>query len=227
VDQALSRICEGLFSFGPGSKSKCIGRKKKIKNRKRRLRWVPKAPKPSSFEPLAESVGRPVVGPSSTLDCDGSEISPAVSEPPGGSCPMLTAGLSVSEKQLSSPVQGPWPDSVAAAREDGAGPSVRMGSSPVTPEGSGGLFSNAVQPEPFLGLEGPEANLAVVDSPLKAVDALGVGAVSDPSDSLVISDLSPSPSLVSGPLGLRSRNWLVSVLISEGDGVSSVGIPRE
>jgi hypothetical protein len=128
-------------------------------------------------------------------------------------------------------VQGPLPNSVAAAREDGASPSVRMGSSPVTPEGSGGSFSsNVVQLEPFSGavlvLEGPEANLVVVDSPLKVVDALGVGAVSDPSDSLVISDLSPSP-LVSGPLGLRSRNRLVSVLISEGDGVSSVGIPRE
>jgi hypothetical protein len=98
VDQALSRICEGLFSFGPGSKSKCIGWKKKIKNRKRRLHWVAKAPKPSSFDPLVESVGRPMVGPSSTLDCGWSEISPAVSEPPGGSCPMLTAGLSVSEK---------------------------------------------------------------------------------------------------------------------------------
>jgi hypothetical protein len=212
VDQALSRVCEGLFSFGPGSKSKCVGRKKKIKNRKRRLRWVPKAPKPSSFDPLAESVGCPEVGPSPALDCGGSENPPAVSEPPGGSCPMLTAGLSVPENQFSSPVQGPQPDSVAAAREDGAGPSVRMGTSPVTPEGSGGLSSSTdvhnlvrlvYQPEPFfwavsfvLGLEGPEANLAVVDSPMKAEDALVVGAVSDPSDTLVVSDFSPSPSLV-------------------------------
>jgi hypothetical protein len=74
------------------------------------------------------------------------------------------------------------------------------------------------------GLEGPEANLAVVDSPMKAEDGLVVGAA---SDTLVVSVFSPSPSLVSGPLDLRSRNGLVSVSISEGEGVSSVGIPRE
>jgi len=102
VDQALSRVCEGLFSVGPGSKSKCGGWKKKIKNRKRRLRWVPKAPKPSSFDPLAVSVGRSEVDPSPALDCGGLESPPAVSEPPGGSCPLsLTSGPSVPE---SSPV---------------------------------------------------------------------------------------------------------------------------
>jgi len=36
VDQALSRVCEGLISVGPGSKSKRFGRKKKNKNKKRR-----------------------------------------------------------------------------------------------------------------------------------------------------------------------------------------------
>jgi len=113
------------------------------------------------------------------------------------------------------------------------GSSVRMGSFPVTPEGSGGLFSSFSSTgvkdlvSSVLGLEGPESNLAVVDSPMKAEDALVVRDGSDPSDTLVVSVFSPSAPLISGPLGLRSRNGLVSVPISEGVGVSSAGVPRE
>jgi hypothetical protein len=36
VDQALSRVCEGLLSFGPGSKSKLNGWKKKNKNKNKK-----------------------------------------------------------------------------------------------------------------------------------------------------------------------------------------------
>jgi len=57
VDQALSRVCEGLLSIGPGSKSKLYGQKNKNKKkRKRRLRWVPKVPKPNSSVLLAEPI---------------------------------------------------------------------------------------------------------------------------------------------------------------------------
>jgi hypothetical protein len=42
VDQALSRVCERLFSCGPGFKPKRVRRKNKNKKKKRRLRWVPK-----------------------------------------------------------------------------------------------------------------------------------------------------------------------------------------
>ena len=34
VDQVLSRVCEGLSSFGPGLKSKRVGRKNKTKKKK-------------------------------------------------------------------------------------------------------------------------------------------------------------------------------------------------
>jgi hypothetical protein len=98
----------------------------------------------------------------------------------------------------------------------------------VSPEGSGGLFSSTVLQDLVssdLGLEGPDA---VVGSPMKAIDMLVVKAGPDPSDSLVALVFSPSvPSLASGPLGLRSRNGLGSVSISEGEGVSAADVPRE
>jgi hypothetical protein len=53
-----------------------------------------------------------------------------------------TFGFSAPENQSSRSVQGHRPDSVAAAREDGVGSSVRMGTFPVTPEGSGGSSSS-------------------------------------------------------------------------------------
>jgi hypothetical protein len=59
---------------------------------------------------------------------------------------------------------------------------------------------------------------------MNAEGALVVGAG---SDTLVVSDFSPSAPLVSDPFGSMPRNGLVSVSISEGEGVSSVGIPRE
>jgi hypothetical protein len=55
VAQALSRVCEGLFSFRPGFKPKRVGRKNKNKKKKRRLRWVPKVQKPRAYDPLADS----------------------------------------------------------------------------------------------------------------------------------------------------------------------------
>jgi hypothetical protein len=49
VDQALSRVCEGLLEIGPGFKPTVIGRKRKKKlKKKRRLRWVQKDPKPNA-----------------------------------------------------------------------------------------------------------------------------------------------------------------------------------
>jgi hypothetical protein len=245
VDQALSRVCEGLILVGPGSKSKRYGRKKKNKNKKRRVRWVPKAPKPISFDLLAESVVLPEVVSSPVLDY-GVSVNPlAVSEPSGGSCPMaLTSGHSAPENQSSRPVQGPRLDYLAAAMEDGVGPFVMMGTFLVIPEVSGGLSSYTVvhelaswvsQPEPIVSsVIGLEANLALVDSPMNTEGALVVGAGSDPSNTLVASDFCPSvSSLVPGPFshkffsGLRSRNGLDFVSISEGEGVSFVGIPRE
>jgi hypothetical protein len=81
---------------------------------------------------------------------------------------------------------------------------------------------------------GPEANLALVDSLMNTESALVVGAGSDPSDTLVASDFSPSiSSLVFGPFShklftcLRSKNGLDFVSISEGEGVSSAGFPGE
>lgn len=55
VEQALSRVCEGLLSIGPGFKPKRVGRKNNNKKKKRRLRWVPKVQKPKAFDPFAAS----------------------------------------------------------------------------------------------------------------------------------------------------------------------------
>jgi hypothetical protein len=50
VDQAFSRVCEGILEFGPGLKPKVNGRKRKNKlKKKRRLRWVRKDPKPNAL----------------------------------------------------------------------------------------------------------------------------------------------------------------------------------
>jgi hypothetical protein len=41
VDQAYSRVCDGLLEHGPGLKPKVNGRKRKNKpKKKRRLRWI-------------------------------------------------------------------------------------------------------------------------------------------------------------------------------------------
>jgi hypothetical protein len=248
MDQALSRVCEGLSSFGPGSKSKRVGRKNKKKKKKSRLRWVPKVPKPISYDLLADSVVFSEVGPSSALGYGGSEKLPAVSELSDGSCPMLSSsGLSVPENQSFKPVRGPRSNYGAAALEDGLGSSELLGTSAVIPEISGGsasstgipeLASLASQLEPNSGIVpsvlGLETNLALVDSPLHVEGALVVRAGSDPSDTLVALDFSPSvSSLVSGPFshkpsaGLRFRNGLDFVSISEDEGVFSVGIPSK
>jgi len=143
MDQALSRVCEGLSSFGPGSKSKRVGRKNKKKKKKSRLRWVPKVPKPISYDLLADSVVFSEVGPSSALGYGGSEKLPAVSELSGGSCPMLSSfGLSVPENQSFKPVRGPRSNYGAAALEDGLGSSELLGTSAVIPEISGGSASS-------------------------------------------------------------------------------------
>jgi hypothetical protein len=248
VDQALSRVCEGLFSFGPGSKSRRVGMKNKNKKKKSRLSWVSKVPKPISFDMLADSVVFLEVGPLPALGYGGSEKLPAVSELSGGSCPMsLSFGLSVPEHQSFRPVRGPRPDYGAATLEDGLGSSELLGTSPVIPKISDGsasstgipeLASLASQPEPNSGIVpsvlGLETNLTLVDSLLHVEVELVVGAGSDPSDTLVASDFSPSvSSLVSGPFshkpstGLRFRNGLDFVSISEEEGVFSVGIPSK
>jgi hypothetical protein len=239
VDQALSRVCEGLLSIGPGSKSKLYGRKKKNKNKKR-LRWVPKVPKPNSNVLLAKPVVRPEVGLSPALDFGGSEKPLAVSELPDGSCSLsLTSRFSAPENQSSRPVRGPQPENVAVAMEEGVGSSEMMDIIPTISEVSGGSSSSTVvpelaslvsQPEPSSGVVssvlGLEANftdsVALVESSMNTEGALVVWACSNPSDTLVASDSSPSiSSLVSGPFshklfsGLGFRNGLDFVSIPE------------
>jgi hypothetical protein len=245
VDQALSRVCERLLSFGPGSK--------KNKNKKKsRLCWVPKAPKPISFDLLAEPVVLPEVVLSPTLGYGGLEKPLAVFELSGGLYPMsLMSGFSAPENRSSRPMRGPWLDFVTAAVEDGVGLSEMMGSFPVIPEVSGGSSSSTVVPEsaslvshprPNSGVVssvfGLEANLtnsvALVDSSMNKEGAMVVWVGSNPLDTLVASDFSPFiSSVVSGPFShklfssLRCKNGLDFVSIPEGEGVSSAGIPRE
>jgi len=236
VDQVLSRVCEGLSSFGPGLKSKQVGWKNKTKKKKRRLRWVPKVPKPIVSDPLVASFVCPEVGPSPTSGYGGSEKLPAVSEFSGGSCSMsLSSGLSGPELRSPKPVRGPRLDYGTAVLEDGVGLPELLGFSPVSPEISGGsdsstvipvLASLAPRPEPNSGISlsvlGLETNLVSGVSPVHVEDALGVGAGSNPPVSLVVSEFSPSFSpLVSGLSrkscsGLGCRNGLDIVSISEG-----------
>jgi hypothetical protein len=114
-----------------------------------------------------------------------------------------------------------------------------MGTFPVIPEVSSGSSSSTVVPElvglvsqlepssrvvsSILGLEANLTNsVALVDSSMNIEGALVVWAGSDPSDTLVESDSSPSvSSLVSGPFshklfsGLGFRNGLDFVSIPE------------
>jgi hypothetical protein len=244
VDQVLSRVCEGLSSFGPGLKSKRVGRKNKTKKKKRRLCWVPKVPKPIVSDPLVDLSVCPEVGPSPTSGYGGSEKLQAVSEFSGGSYSMsLSSGLSGPELRSPKPVRGPRLDYGAAVLEDGVGSPELLGFSPVSPEIFGGsdssivipvLASLAPRPEPNSGISlsvlGLVTNLVLGVSPVHVEDALGVGAGSNPPISLVVSEFSPSISpLVSGPSlkscsGLGCRYGLDIVSIPE-EGVFSGGIP--
>jgi hypothetical protein len=147
ADQVLSRVCEGLSSFGPGLKSKGVGQKNKTKKKKRRLRWVLKVSKPIVSDPLANSSVCPEVGPSPTSGYGGSEKLPAVSEFSSGSYSMsLSSGLFGPELRSPKPVRGPRLDYGAAVLEDGVGSSELLGFSLVSPEISGGLDSSTVSP---------------------------------------------------------------------------------
>jgi len=160
VDQVLRRVCEGLSSFGPGLKSKRVGRKIKTKKKKRRLRWVPKVPKPIVFDPLADSSVCPKVGPLLTSGYGGSEKLLAVSKFSGGSYSMsLSSGLSVPELRSPKPVRGPRLDFGAAVLEDGVGSSELLGFSPVSPEIFGGSASSTVVPDLASLAPQPEPNL--------------------------------------------------------------------
>jgi hypothetical protein len=80
VDQALSRVCEGLLEIGPGLKPNVNGRKRKNKlKKKRRLRWVQKDPKPNAFV-LKDRVVLPVEGLSPAKGIGGLDKSPATPE---------------------------------------------------------------------------------------------------------------------------------------------------
>jgi len=190
----------------------------------------------------------PEEGPSPALGYGGSKNILAVSELPGGLCPLLlSSGLSVPELQSPKPMRGPLLDFRAVALEDGVGLSELLGFSPVSPEFSGGSASSSVipdlvslasQPEPNSGFAlsvlGMETNLAVVDSSMHAEGELVVEAGSHPSDLLVAPDSSPLiSSLVSGPLshksssGLRVGNGLDIVPVSEEEEVFCRGIPSK
>jgi len=131
VDQALNRVCEGLYSFGPGCKSKRFGRKNSNKKKKRRLRWAPVAQKPRD-DPIVAV--RPDVGPSSASGYGGSETVPAVSELSGGVCPSSFSSVPyVSEIQYPKPGRDPLPDFGTTAQEVGVGSHGSMAFSPVSP----------------------------------------------------------------------------------------------
>jgi hypothetical protein len=84
VDQAFSRVCEGLLEFGPGLKPKVNGRKRKNKlKKKRRLRLVRKDPKPNALV-LNDRVVCPVEGLSPVKGIAGSDKSPTTPENSGG-----------------------------------------------------------------------------------------------------------------------------------------------
>jgi hypothetical protein len=143
------------------------GRRKNKNNKKSRLRWVPKVPKPISNVMLAEPEVRLEVGSSRALDYGGLEKPPAVSELSGGSCPLsLTSGFSALENQSSRLVQGPLPEYVAVAMEDGVGPSEMMGTFPAIPEVFGGSFSSTIVPELASLVSQPEPSSGVVSSVL-------------------------------------------------------------
>jgi hypothetical protein len=84
VDQAYSRVCDGLLEHGPGLKPKVNGRKRKNKpKKKRRLRWIQKDPKPNALV-LKDRVLSPEEGLSPAKGLVGSGNSPATPKNSGG-----------------------------------------------------------------------------------------------------------------------------------------------
>jgi hypothetical protein len=84
VDQAFSRVCEGLLVIGPGFKPNVNRRKRKNKHKKkRRLRWVQKDSKPNACA-QKDSVVLPVESLSPAKGFGGLDKYPATSEISGG-----------------------------------------------------------------------------------------------------------------------------------------------
>jgi hypothetical protein len=84
VNQAYSRVCDGLLELGPGLKPKINGWKRKNKpKKKRRLRWIQKVPKPNALD-LKDRVLSPGEGMSPAKGLVGSGNSLATPKNSGG-----------------------------------------------------------------------------------------------------------------------------------------------
>jgi len=223
VDQAFSRVCEGLLEFGPGFKPNVNGRKRKNKlKKKKRLRWVQKDLKPNAYV-LKDSVVLPVEGLSPAKGIGGSDKSPVTLEISGG-LGFLSSCTLAPRSQLavcsSSSERGSRPDFVEVLLEGETGPFEKMGLSSKLPEVAGGppfalgspCTSNRFS---LFGYEFPKD--LVVSISRDSVDVPTVWAGSGPLYSLVPSSLpSSDPTLTHTPsFGSGLRNGMELALIPE------------
>jgi hypothetical protein len=137
VDQAFSRVCEGLLEIGPGLKLNVNGWKRKNKlKKKKRLLWVQKDPKPNAYV-LKDPVVLPMEGLSPAKGIGGSDKSPATSEISSG-LGFPSSGTLAPGSQLavcsSSYEQGSRPDFAEVLLEGETGPFEKIGLSSKLPE---------------------------------------------------------------------------------------------
>jgi len=227
VDQAYSRVCDGLLELGPGLRPKINGRKRKNKpKKKRRLRWIQKVPKPIALD-LKDRALSPEEGMSPAKGLVGSGNSPATPKNSGG-LGFLSSDTHAPGNQCvgrsSCPERDSRPESDGETSEGERGMIEKPGLAPKFPEAAGDpvpvvpvlvrpsvLSSGTVLPIPVLEISPTDP----VDSaiPIKdSLDMLTVWAGSGSPDSAGLSPLDLTHS--SGP-GVRKGTELALLLEEE------------
>jgi hypothetical protein len=244
VDQALSRVCEGLLEIGPGLKPNATRQKrKKNLKKKRRLRWVKKDPKPNALV-LKDRVVLPVEGLLPAKGSGGSDKSPASPEISGGlGSPSFGTLVSGSQRDVCSASSelGSRLDFDEVLLEEEVGPFEKMGLSSKLPEVAGGpsfalevlvpikvSSSSVLSSRPVPPILLPEVSpLDPVDSALVSRgsgDELTIWAGLGRSDSLFPSGLPLSDSTLthipSSGSGLRNGMELALMLVEEPEPLS-------
>jgi hypothetical protein len=233
VDQAFSRVCEGLLEFGPGLKPKVNGRKRKNKlKKKRRLHWVRKDPKPNVLV-LNERVVCPVEGLSPVKGIVGSDKSSATPENSGGLGSPLSGTLAPGNQLVGcsySSERGSRPEDDEDSLKGETGTFEKMGRSPKLPEVTGGpssaleilvpvsaSSSSVLSPGPVLPIPvsevSPKDPVVFANALRDSVDVLSVWVDSGPPDSLVPSGIPSSVPMLTHSPGLGDRNGLELALI--------------
>jgi hypothetical protein len=240
VDQAYSRVCDGLLEHGPGLKPKVNGRKRKNKpKKKRRLRWIQKVPKPNALV-LKDRVLSPEEGLSPAKGLVGSGKSLATPKNSGGLGFLLSGTHAPGNQRVrcsSSPERGSRLEYDGEPSEGEMGMIEKLGLSPMLPEVAGDpIFAPEVPipvsvPSPSVLSSGPVLSIPVLEVSLKdpvvsakalkdSLDMLTVWAGSGSPDSLVSAGVSSVDSLLTHSSGSGVRKGTELALIPKEEPVA-------